>query len=334
MTRSWFQPALPSERVASELGNYERAHDGRGPGERKARASDLSRTYYDLATAFYEFGWGRSFHFAPAAHGERLEQAIVRTQHFISAQLGLERGMRVLDAGCGVGGPMIGIARFSGASITGINVNAYQVERGRLHVEEARLGTLCSFVEGDFTCMPFEDGTFDAAYAIESSCHAADRRDVFSEVYRVLAAGARFAGSEWCLTDRFDPVDAGHATTKRRIEKGNGLPGLVTVEELEASLHDCGFRILRSGDRAPTADPETPWYSPLETDKTLRGFLHGETGARITHRLVGLLELLHLSPPGTTGVHDLLRLGQISLVEGGRTGIFTPMYFFLAEKPA
>ncbi|MBW2261087.1 MAG: methyltransferase domain-containing protein [Deltaproteobacteria bacterium] len=334
MKRNRFQAALPSREVASRLEDYERAHDAGGVSVRKARASDLTKTYYDLATDFYEYGWGRSFHFAPAARGEVLAEAIVRYQHFLSAQLGLEGGMRVLDAGCGVGGPMIGIARFSGASITGLNINGYQIERGRRHVEEARLGTLCSFEEGDFTRMPFEDGSFYAAYVMESSCHAADRRDVFSEVFRVLAPGAPFAGSEWCLTDRFDPGDPGHVSTKRGIEKGNGLPDLITAPELEASLRDCGFRIVRSGDRAPTADPGTPWYSPLETSWTPRGFLHTEAGAWLTHRLVGLLELVRLSPPGTTSVHDLLRLGQHSLVEGGRTGIFTPMYFFLAEKPA
>ena len=104
--------------------------------------------------------------------------------------------------------------------------------------------------------------------------------------------------------------------------------------ELEASLRDCGFDIVRSGDRALTADADAPWYSPLETGWSPRGFLHTEAGAWLTHRLVGLLELSRLSPPGTTDVHDLLRLGQHSLVEGGRTGIFTPMYFFLAGKPA
>ena len=333
MSRNLFQAALPSREVAGRLQDYELAHDEGGASTRRDRASELTRTYYDLATDFYEFGWGRSFHFAPAARGESLERAVVRYQHHLASRLGLEPGMHVLDAGCGVGGPMIEIARFSRSTITGLNVNGYQVARGRRHVAAAGMEELCSLTEGDFTAMPFEDGTFDAAYALESACHAADRRDVFSEIHRVLVPGGCFAGSEWCLTDRYDPADPAHASVRRGIEKGNGLPGLIPVHELEASLRDCGFRVLRSSDRAATADPATPWYATLETGWTPRGFLHTRAGAWLTHGLVGLLELVRLSPRGTTRVHDLLRLAQRSLVEGGRLGIFTPMYFFLAERP-
>ena len=41
---------------------------------------------------------------------------------------------------------------------------------------------------------------------------------------------------------------------------------------------------------------------------------------------------MRLSPKGTVAAHDVLRLAQSALVEGGREGIFTPMFFFLARK--
>jgi sterol 24-C-methyltransferase len=46
--------------------------------------------YYDLATDFYEYGWGDSFHFAHRYKTESLRESIVRHEHYLAAQLGLK----------------------------------------------------------------------------------------------------------------------------------------------------------------------------------------------------------------------------------------------------
>jgi hypothetical protein len=58
--------------------------------ERLAGAQEMVDQYYDLATDFYEFGWGDSFHFAHRYKGETLRESIVRHEHFLSSKLGLE----------------------------------------------------------------------------------------------------------------------------------------------------------------------------------------------------------------------------------------------------
>jgi 24-methylenesterol C-methyltransferase len=52
--------------------------------------------------------------------------------------LGLRAGMKALDVGCGVGGPMRTIASTSGAEVTGITINEYQVNRGKYHNQKVR----------------------------------------------------------------------------------------------------------------------------------------------------------------------------------------------------
>ena len=84
-------------------------------------------SYYDLATDFYEYGWGESFHFATRHAKEPLKQAIARHEHYLALKMGIKKDDKILDLGCGVGGPMREIAIFSGAKILGINNNAYQV---------------------------------------------------------------------------------------------------------------------------------------------------------------------------------------------------------------
>ena len=51
------------------------------------------------------------------------------------------------DIGCGVGGPARTIAKFSGASVTGLNICEYQLKRARAHTEKADLQDLVTFVK-------------------------------------------------------------------------------------------------------------------------------------------------------------------------------------------
>jgi cyclopropane fatty-acyl-phospholipid synthase-like methyltransferase len=79
--------------------------------------------YYDLATEFYEYGWGQSFHFATKYKGESFEASIARHEYWLASRIGIKKGDTVLDVGCGVGGPLRNIARFTGAKVIGLNNN-------------------------------------------------------------------------------------------------------------------------------------------------------------------------------------------------------------------
>ena len=65
----------------------------------------------------------------PALPGESFKESLARHERFMSQALGLGPEMVVADIGCGVGGPLMEIARTSGARIVGINSNGYQLER-------------------------------------------------------------------------------------------------------------------------------------------------------------------------------------------------------------
>lgn len=64
--------------------------------------------------------------------------------------MGIRDGMRVLDVGCGVGGPAREIAKFSGAHITGLNNNDYQIERATRYAAKEGLSDQLTYVKGDF----------------------------------------------------------------------------------------------------------------------------------------------------------------------------------------
>jgi sterol 24-C-methyltransferase len=125
---------IPKDDVLSAVNKYEKYHSyyGGEEKERKDNYTDMVNKYYDLVTSFYEYGWGESFHLANRLKGESLRESIKRHEHFLALQLGLKPGQKVLDVGCGVGGPLREIAQFSMTSITGLNNNEYQITRGKV----------------------------------------------------------------------------------------------------------------------------------------------------------------------------------------------------------
>lgn len=107
-------------------------------------------SYYNLATDLYEYGWGGSFHFCRFGYGEAFYQAIARHEHYLAHMMGLRDGMKVLDVGCGVGGPTREIAKFANVNIVGLNNNDYQIERATKYAAREGMSTQLSFIKGDF----------------------------------------------------------------------------------------------------------------------------------------------------------------------------------------
>lgn len=95
-------------------------------------------------------GWSRSFHFCRFKEGEAFQQALARHEHYMAHMINIQEGMRVLDVGCGVGGPAREIAAFTGAQVVGLNNNLYQIDRAVLYTQKDGLSDQVSFVQGDF----------------------------------------------------------------------------------------------------------------------------------------------------------------------------------------
>ena len=321
--------AIRPEDTAEALEKYLRSQE-RGREEYAL----MVQAFYDLITDFYEFGWGRSFHFAPAMGGASFEESLASHQHFLGEAIGLNPGMKVLDIGCGVGGPQRSIARRFGASIVGLNISEYQIGKCAEYNRKAGLDDLCSVLQGDFLDIPAEDRSFDAAYHVEAIAHAPEKTAAYAEAFRVLRPGTIFAGYDWCMTPLYDDGDPEHREIRQGIEYGNALPQIASFEDVTDGLRAVGFELIEARDRAPDADPQTPWYRPLEGSALkLKSLPRTALGRKITTAALRVLESVRAVPKGSFAIQEVLNVAADSLVAGGRLGIFTPMYFHIARKP-
>jgi sterol 24-C-methyltransferase len=305
-----------------------------GVDSRKSNSLTMVNNFYDLVTDFYEYGWGQSFHFAPRLKKETLREALVRHEYYLALRAELKPGMKVLDAGCGVGGPARNICAFSGAKIVGLNNNNYQIERAKTHTKNAGLQHGCSFVKGDFMNIGQEDASYDAAYAIEATCHASDRTKTFSEIFRILKPGAVFTGYEWCVTDTYDDKNPAHKKIITEIEEGNGLPELASMKNVVSALQDSGFEAIECRDLSEDETFDIPWYAALSSkDFSMRSLARTTPGRVLTHWMIALMETLKIAPKGALNVSAFLNMGANALLKGGEQRIFSPLIFFYGRKP-
>merc|ERR1719160_2143098 len=192
------------------------------------------------------------------------KQSIMRHEYYLAGRLGVNKGAKVLDCGCGVGGPARNIHRFTSADVTALTLNQFQVDRGNALCKKEGCNDMVRLVQGDFMKLPFEDNSFDAVFAIESTCHAPDRNGVYSEILRVLKPGGVFATYEWCLTDAYDKTNAEHRWIKKAIEEGDGLPDMCHTSVCTEAVKNSGFELVEARDCAFDGHAGgDPWFRPL-----------------------------------------------------------------------
>ena len=103
------------------------------------------------------------------------------------------RPIRLLDVGCGRGGPALRAREQWGADVTGIDICPFAVERAIDQTRRRAIAEGLYFRSGDGMNLPYPDGEFPYVWAIEAAAYMPDKVRFFSEIERVVAPGGRFA---------------------------------------------------------------------------------------------------------------------------------------------
>jgi ubiquinone/menaquinone biosynthesis C-methylase UbiE len=114
--------------------------------------------------------------------------------------LGVSKGLKVLDLGCGDGTTALPQARL-GADVLGVDIASNLVAAGNKRVKEQGL-TNCKFQEGDASNLhELKDDTFDLVVSIFGAMFAPKPFDVAKEMVRVTRPGGRIVMGNWIPND-------------------------------------------------------------------------------------------------------------------------------------
>ena len=106
---------------------------------------------------------------------------------------GLEPSSRVLDLGCGIGGPERYLAVTFGCRVTGVDLSPGFVDAATYLTARCGLSGRVTFQVGDALHLPFEDSAFDTVFLQHVAMNVEDRAVLYAEVHRNLAPGGRLA---------------------------------------------------------------------------------------------------------------------------------------------
>jgi ubiquinone/menaquinone biosynthesis C-methylase UbiE len=118
---------------------------------------------------------------------------------FVSG-LGITKGLKVLDLGCGNGTTAIPEAKH-GAEVLGVDIASNLVVAGNIRAKEEGLAN-CSFQEGDATDLKdLANESFDLVVSVFGAMFAPKPFDVAKEMVRVTRRGGRIVMGNWIPGD-------------------------------------------------------------------------------------------------------------------------------------
>ena len=156
-----------------------------------------------------------------------------------------------------------------------------------------------NFYERDYLNSGFSDKSFDVVWAVESVCHADDKKDFLREAHRVLKSGGRLV-----VDDGFLLRSAENDKEKKDFNaflEGMALPNLASEHRFKELLEEIGFKNIRIYDKTQEALPSAK--------KIYRMSILSYPMAKIT-------ELFHLTPHLLT-LNNLAGITQYKVIKKG-----------------
>jgi cyclopropane fatty-acyl-phospholipid synthase-like methyltransferase len=224
------------------------------------------QAYWDGAHEAYLTHVGTTFQAGRIAAGASMRESNV----WLARSAGLGPGQRVLDAGCGVCGPAIDIAReIAGVRIVGLTLVGRQATDAVALIARAGLADRLHVVHGDYHAPPFADASFDAVLFLESIGYAAGLVPLLAGVRRVLRPGGSLYVKDvfrrealWCDQEREGLAWFDRAYAQR-------TPALSECAESAAAA---GFADVRTRDLTGSVSTAHAWRAMFEGAGGLTSF--------------------------------------------------------------
>lgn len=151
---------------------------------------------------------------------------------------GITKSSRVLDIGCGLGGPALRLAEAYGCRVTGLDLVETNVAEASRRATTRGLDHLVSFQSGDATNMAFVSGEFDVVWGQDAWCHILEKPRLIAACARLLEKGGTIAFTDWVETGAMEDA------VKAELHEATASQNMATMAQYYSLLEQNGFVIV------------------------------------------------------------------------------------------
>lgn len=279
--------------------------------------------YYSVLNHLCSIGQVEKMYIPPAMD---LSKGIIANQFLyekkVTRDLGLKKGSKLLDIGCGRGRVANHMASHTGAHVTGINIDETQLGLAKEFAKRNGLSDQCHFQAWNMNTIPFPfpDASFDAINNIQAFTYSKNLDNLFREVARLLKPGGRIASLEWVVLDAYDEKNPHHADLMRQIKPLIGAIGNPSIQRYVDAMQKAGLKVKINenasidGLQAPLIEQADKFYVSAA-------------------KFLNVLVRCKILPAHFTTLFERLSRGGQAFVDADRLRLVTTSHYILAEKP-
>jgi tocopherol O-methyltransferase len=223
-----------------------------------------------------------------------LKQSLLKENELLATLGKIKSSDLVLDAGCGVGGSSIWLAKHIGCNVKGITLVDSQVKQSTVNAQNNQVQNLTSFDKQDYTKTTFPNASFDVVWAINSACYAKPKSTFINEAYRLLKPGGRLVVSD-AFQGKDTLTEAEHQLLYDKTYHGWVVNSLDTPAQFLKQMETAGFKNSEYSDQSLKTMPSVKrlfWYYFPATLYNQFSFLTGKKFTEI--QLKNTRMLFHL----------------------------------------